>query len=1066
MAAHTPPAHDLSERILRRLAPAPGQVVRLRREGPITPETADYVDLARGRSLGRMVRAVIEKDGSPLLYIAEVDAIERGPQLARLLANRAETASVLTCSSADTNIAMLYPCRLYGDVPSREIPLADDEQVRSVLGDLQDGLWASPDGAYLEQTLRDLLVNSVEKVSDELRSVSAIGSVDGSSNAVLGLVGRALFVRFLIDREILTPQTAPRLWQKVEGDWTTAFATPAKACATCEWLDKTFNGEFMPLARQVGYERFFESIASNTAGALTPLGWILARTEAGGQMPMWDRLDFSYIPAGTLSEVYEAYAHRESKGLAKTTSIHFTPRHIARMMVRQALMGLPEEDRASAKVLDPAVGAGVFLSVTFRELAKAHASAFGGWPDSEKLREILYGQLRGLDINGDALNLAALTLYLTAIELDANPLPPEKLHFRQSIIGSVLANVGGADAAGDSLGSLSESDPAGTGWDIVLGNPPWSSLSGSRATDVDDDEADVEGPGRKTSDSGDAFLRVVNESARQTLAERGIENANAYDHPDRVPDLAFVWKASKWAREGGVISFIVHHRLLIKRTKKWSHARQSLFAALQVDGILNASEFVNHEDLLWPGMEAPFCILFARNQRPTPGHRIKMLTMAVEPVLKVRRQIRLDPSASMWLSPGDFEAKPAGIIPRILGSAYDQNLLSSWLERMTPHSPSNATVEGAIAQRKLPMVSIGNYLKTVSSRDPRRGIKAGSKGAKVVPWMAQLPPGTRHFGAKQSSRGEINAADIHERYVARPQKSGHPSREWIEPPLLLMRQALGKPGAMARALVVTPDDDGTLVTYPFAYLGVPIKRDRSALKDAVYVALWMNSAVLGYFATMTSTQFAFGHKTVLNEDLMSCPIVPRQLAVARQLTSDGEIESLFARLSRGQLPQAELDAWVGKVMQLDEFDQEVIQDTLSVSYPIDRGRQSGTEWVAESTLQEYLRQLQRELGSAGVGVDTSSVRRLAAPTMTGWRFIAFASERAARPLASVQPLTHLDESSLLDLVRSQYPAGEIWGLTPNGECVFGQLALQRLWLPSRAPLAAQMAVDIVDRLRG
>ncbi|MEZ5707746.1 MAG: N-6 DNA methylase [Burkholderiaceae bacterium] len=197
--------------------------------------------------------------------------------------------------------------------------------------------------------------------------------MDPRSHEVLALIGRALFTRFLLDRQILSQDTAPRLWETLGGDGANAFESPLRATATCEWLDHVFNGEFLPLRGGSSYLDYFTELHTSAPGALAPLGWILHRTNHDGLLPLWDRLDFSYIPAGTLSEVYEHYAHSLNKTDAAATSIHFTPRHLARMMVRQALGGLEPSSAPDARILDPAVGAGVFLSIGLREIVKRKA---------------------------------------------------------------------------------------------------------------------------------------------------------------------------------------------------------------------------------------------------------------------------------------------------------------------------------------------------------------------------------------------------------------------------------------------------------------------------------------------------------------------------------------------------------------------------------------------------------------------------------------------------------------------------------------------------------------------
>ena len=306
----------------------------------------------------------------------------------------------------------------------------------------------------------------------------------------------------------------------------------------------------MPLPARKGYEAYFSTLLKESPNALAPIGWIVGRTDVGGQLPMWDKLDFSHIPAGTLSEVYEDYARRKAPDEAQKTSVHFTPRHVARTMVRQTLAGLPPEEAASAKVLDPAVGAAVFLSLSYRELARLRAIRDNGqWPDTACLRSILYTQLQGLDINGDALNLAALTLYLTSIELDANPVPPQKLKFNQSLIGTVLRNVGDPgkkNSLNGKLGSLRDFPEFYGKFDIVVGNPPWTSTALAVA---DCNKTKGQGAAASKDPLGD----IVSAIANRRLRNSGVE-APHYSHPDKVPDLAFLWKATQLAlaRKGTV----------------------------------------------------------------------------------------------------------------------------------------------------------------------------------------------------------------------------------------------------------------------------------------------------------------------------------------------------------------------------------------------------------------------------------------------------------------------------------------------------------------------------------
>jgi hypothetical protein len=1056
--------HSPLETALKSIGPSAEQVVRLDPADGITGRNFEYADLLKGGELGRRVGAVVEKDGSPLVYLANVPehSPNVGRDLAQLLANRGETAILLDIHHAPDSqkvIARAWPCMLDAEKPQR-IDLSNPIDARAVLGDLQEGLWGAAGNVYQEQRLRDLLVDSVDKVSTAfLSATTAASRSKGRGQEVLALVGRALFTRFLLDRGILAENTAPDLWKLMGEDGAAAFNSAEQAAKICHWLDQTFNGEFMPLPAKMGYQAYFEELLRRSPKALAPLGWIVGRTDAGGQLPLWEKLDFSHIPAGTLSEVYEDYAHRKAPRKAKETSVHFTPRHIARMMVRQALAGLPQESAANARVLDPAVGAAVYLSLTYRELARHRALRDNGvWPDTKTLREILYKQLRGMDINADALNLAALTLYLTAIELDANPVPPEKLKFQERLIGTVLHNVGIADRndpnAGE-LGSLRKKSGIAGGFDIVIGNPPWTSLGRK-------DEPDGSGPEGEVIAS-DVFAREVESIASKCIEARGIVLGERYVHPDKVPDIAFVWKATEWAREGGIISLIVHQRLLIKQSKLWKLARQALFSSIEVDGILNAGEFANHDKLIWPGIESPFCVLFARNRKPPENHRALLLTLAVEPTLTRRRQIRIDPLATMSVATADFDEQPGGMVVRTKGCELDRALLQRWAARMGTASDSPFEAGN---HRRLPLSTIGACIDEFAIGRPKRGFKTGIKNTKLPLWFKELPEGAKELAGKATERiaGEINAAEINLTFLHRPVKSS-PVLQWYQPPLLLLRQAAGELGSLERATLVTPSADGMPVLYPFAFVGVPLKSGSDAAVYAKYIAVWVNSSLFSYYQTLTSTQFTFGIKALLSEEILDTPVMAMHQAIKAQLTNKAEIERLFDGLARPTSSlQVDIDAWVCKIMGTDASERQLIEDTLSVSYPIGKPRQSGKSWVSSTSMERYVTQLREEVMRAADVIVTDSVRIVpTGPALAGWRFVTWKLKNPPTGVSVDLQLKGIDDESLLRLVRDKYPRGEVWAAAPGNQFVFGQLALNRLWLPSRACLMAQIMVAWADQ---
>lgn len=1066
------PDLDVVRRALSFIGAPEDSIVMLDPAEGVTGDNADYADLLRAE-LGQAIGAVIEKDGSPVIYIADLRSRKgEGRELARLLGNRGETAALVAIDESDAQgmLAKAWPCALQPP-EALELDLFNSVDAHSVLADLQTGIWYRSEWkyGYQEESLRDLLISSVAKVSAAFSAAAGIKAKDPRrSDEVLALMGRALFTRFLLDRRILSASTAPKLWGVLGGDGGNAFESPERATATCEWLDDVFNGEFLPFKGSSSYFSYFNELQLTAPDALVALGWIVNRTNANGQLPLWDRLDFSYIPAGTLSEVYENYAHSLNKNDASATSIHYTPRHLARMMVRQALAGLDPECAPDARLLDPAVGAGVFLSIGLREIVKRRAIRDKAWPTTRKLRSILYQQMRGMDINGAALNLAALTLYLTVVELDADPLPPQKLKFDTPLLGSVLFNVSeaGAGAGPVRLGSLCATNLGGDKFDVVIGNPPWTSPPSAPKTYSDE----------------------IEKIARSCIARRAVETGVKYQHPDKVPDLAFFWKSSEWLREGGILALILHQRMLIKRTSNWSQARQALMASFKFHGILNAGQFADHSTLIWPGIESPFCIVFATNEAPPPKHRFRMLNLELEPTLKKRRQLRIDPGTVFSVAASDFEELPGAMIVRTKGCELDRQLLLRWHDRMVPAQASLASIPSGeqkgqtnvadssrpsrqapqtFTVRSAPLVTIERFVESFADAEPRRGIKNGNKGAEVPDWFSALPNGTLEFTGQEAHAlaGHVDASEITTTFFSRPVKST-PLPRWFAPPLLLIKEAPGERFEPTRTTLIT--SDGPAVAYSFSYIGVPIAAGEAAMLRAKYLAVWINSSVFSYFTTLTSTRFGFGRKVANNDELLQCPIVDLDIAIQMGKTDQDEIEKLFSMLkSPDRSLLWKIDDLVAKVMGIDEEESQLIEDTLSISYPIGESRQSGKSWVRPTQFEGFVRQLRSDLMDADDIFDPTSIEAMSVgAALDGWRFLRWSN--IARNSVSSENATDqtVTDETLLELVKQSYPSGQVVSIAPDGSGgVFGQLALSRLWLPSRASLIAQLLIAKVEAVQ-
>ncbi len=219
-----------------------------------------------------------------------------------------------------------------------------------------------------------------DKIHDLLKGASA--ELTGPQGTplkpleVLSTTGRALFFRFLNDREIVRPDDLSEICPLVSsGDLLDVFSDPSKAASTSAWLDETFNGDLLPLVEAVNpgtsreqrrkkYIAFYEAAGNATGGRLFAhleailRGWDNVGGSTFQYTIDWNDLNFAHIPVGVLSQVYETFSHQWDAPHAEETSVHYTPRKIAQIVVTESLSQLDRPEKAH--VLDAACGGGVF----------------------------------------------------------------------------------------------------------------------------------------------------------------------------------------------------------------------------------------------------------------------------------------------------------------------------------------------------------------------------------------------------------------------------------------------------------------------------------------------------------------------------------------------------------------------------------------------------------------------------------------------------------------------------------------------------------------------------------
>ena len=1053
--------YDLRE-VLEGFGAAPRRV-RMLDAPDLPPKTQlDYADLIGRRGDGGKlsVDAVIVSDEHPVVYVVgrpflpPADFDDRVQALRRALACRGRSAFLAV---AERGRLTVFPCGIVRGTPRPLLTRAiGDPDSPGLLQRLVDGFDAGRSSAAegreertrhaAEKNAHDVLLTSITRVAAKLHA-GLVGWTDPRrSELVLCLVGRALLVRYLCDRGLLPDDAKGRGALARGGPGArAAFDTDADAADACRWLDATFNGDLLQLPLEQGYAAAFAEIRRRDPTFFRSLG-ALMRAEDLDQLrlPLWDKLDFAYVPVGLLSEVYDDFTRRFSPRVAKSTSVHFTPAIIAEFIVDQAMGALETAHPADAVALDPAVGAGIFLTIAFRNMYAARwkrcLEEGGARPDTAVIRSILYGQLRGFDINPDALNLAALSLYLTAIELDPSPTPLHKLRFEEPLMGNVLFDV--RDHAQPELGSLRPGAMAAFRGkcDLLLGNPPWTAASGdlgsaiNAAADEVAEEALAEAP--------PSPIRVRHD--RPAPARPTDRPGEPYRNPDNVPDLPFVWQSMLWAKSGATLAFALHGRLLFRATGRAVAARKRLFAAITVTGILDGSAISGTRDV-WPGVNVPFCILFASN-RPNPGDR-KFQYASPLPDMAINRtgRFRLDPGRVHLVSPGELAKRPTML--KTLSSGDDLDL--SLLRKLSgPMGDRGRTTVADLLKRHGFASSSG--FQTGNSDEKRRDAThiAALRGGELT--------GDGRLGllVQSSELPEFRAAKL--QWPRKP--------EIYSPPLLLIREAVKQDMLQLPASLAL---GGRPVIYSEAFTGyyLPPGRPGRPRPDAtasahvlLYVAAMLASPAFRYVMLMTSSKYGVERRAV-NKYEIGGFLLPDPAFLP------GPCGSAFERLAavalRGVEPdREEVEAAAHAAYGLDEYDLAVMRETLSVVQPTAAGRREAERPPTPEELREFKVALQETLDPMTSLLGASlrvEIREDLRATIPSWAFLEVrgaGSKDGEAPGVPARLLAAISEREGCTSITE-------FGSEP-GTMRIGMPAQRRFWLPTRACLEAQGILEALD----
>ena len=403
------------------------------------------------------------------------------------------------------------------------------------------------------------------------------------------LLLRAIFLSYLESRGILTVQRLKRLFGV--GGFAEALGDPQTTEALFSWMTKTFNGDlFLPRQgpRRAGGRR---------GGYSKPQLEVVRFLLEGGnpktrQKFLWP-YQFDVIPVELISSIYEKFTHAADGEKAKEHSTHYTPMNVVNLMLSQVFddelfsADLPLD----AKAVDLACGSGVFLVECLRRLVGRRV-ARGQELSRRLIRETLYRQIYGVDVNPEAIRIAALSLYLGALEMEeGTPDLDQDLAFQPLICepadGQMRRNLLVGDAF-DSEGPCRRWAQSGERpFAVVVGNPPWKPWKAP--------------PGEKDPSYVD-FCK-----AQDPPLPLGYHNP---------PDQAFLWLASRVAAPSARVGMVLHAQRFFSHDTRTRQAKRALMSQLAPRVLFNLSAL--RQERLFPTSAQPAVVFVAENREPEP----------------------------------------------------------------------------------------------------------------------------------------------------------------------------------------------------------------------------------------------------------------------------------------------------------------------------------------------------------------------------------------------------------------------------------------------------------------
>lgn len=242
-------------------------------------------------------------------------------------------------------------------------------------------------------------------------------------NIANSLIGRIIFIRYLIDRNVHLKKYSKSLTNE---DLQEILKDKDKTYELFEYLKDSFNGDWFPIVRDDKnkiYEK--EIVDERHLKSLHKLisGYDYAKKTGS----LFDIYDFSIIPIEFISNVYESFIGENEQ---KESGAYYTPTFLVDYILKYTVDDFFEKNpnTYNCKVLDPACGSGIFLVETLRKLVAQFVRIKKRPIQEDELKQLVKDNIFGIDKDENAISISIFSLYLAMLDYQ-NPKELDKFKF-------------------------------------------------------------------------------------------------------------------------------------------------------------------------------------------------------------------------------------------------------------------------------------------------------------------------------------------------------------------------------------------------------------------------------------------------------------------------------------------------------------------------------------------------------------------------------------------------------------------------------------------------------------